>query len=284
MAGPKSGESHYFCRTFGTILLVLRKAPRKVKVHGHRGARAVRPENTIAAFEYAIAAGVDVLELDLGVTRDGVVVVSHEPYLGPPLCSGPQAKAAIRKMSLAEVKRWDCGSVQHPDFPRQQTAPGSRIPTLDEVLALAPRGPVHFNMETKIFPAQPELAPEPEEFVRLVLETIRKHGLESRVILQSFDFRTLHAMKKLVPAIRLSALYEGPSRNFVEIAREAGAHIVSPVFPLVTPEQVTAAHAQGLEVIPWTANSSAEWDRLIAAGVDGIITDDPGALIAHLGG
>jgi len=253
----------------------------RVKVHGHRGARAARPENTIPAFEYAIAAGVDVLELDLSVTRDNVVVVSHDPYLEPPICSGPKDKVAIRESTLAEVRQWDCGAKQNPGFAKQQTVPGTRMPTLDEVFALASKGKFEFNIETKISVQRPELAPPPDEFARLVLEQIRKHRLESRVILQSFDFRTLHAMKKLAPDIRLAALYSGPAKGFVEIAREAGAGIVSPVFPLVTPEQVKAAHAAGLQVIPWTANTSADWKRLIEAGVDAIITDDPAALIAY---
>jgi len=102
------------------------------------------------------------------------------------------------------------------------------------------------------------------------------------VILQSFDFRTLHAMKALAPGIRLSALYSGRPRDFVEIAKEAGAGIISPAFRLVTPEQVRNAHAAGLQVVPWTANKPKDWDRLIAAGVDAIITDDPAALIAYL--
>jgi glycerophosphoryl diester phosphodiesterase len=156
------------------------------------------------------------------------------------------------------------------------------MPTLDEVFALAPRGKFLFNIETKITVAQPELAPSPEEFVKLVLAAIRKHHLESRVVLQSFDFRTLHAMKKVAPEIRLSALYTGAARSFVEIAREAGAQIVSPEYKLVTPEQVKAAHDAGFEVLPWTPNTPADWSRLVEAHVDGIITDDPAALIAFL--
>src|SRR5204863_2342453 len=99
--------------------------------------------------------------------------------------------------------------------------------------------------ETKITVQRPELAPPPAEFVRLVLAVIRKHHLESRVILQSFDFRTLHEMKKIAPEIKLAALYSGKPRNFVEIGREAGAQIVSPEHRLVTAEQVKAAHAAG---------------------------------------
>ena len=254
----------------------------RIEVHGHRGARALRPENTIPAFEYAIAQGVDVLELDLDVTKDGVVVVSHDPILRAPVCKGPKAQAIIHESTLAELREWDCGAVRNPQFEHQQPIPGTRIPTLDEVFALAARGTFRFNIETKISPQRPKLAPPPDEFVRLVLAIIRKHKLENRVILQSFDFRTLHEMKKLAPEIARAALYEGKPKSFVAIAKEADAQIVSPSYQLVTPEEVKAAHAAGLRVIPWTPNLPAEWERLVAAGSDAIITDDPAALIAWL--
>jgi glycerophosphoryl diester phosphodiesterase len=253
-----------------------------IQVHGHRGARAMRPENTLPAFEYAIAQGVDALELDMAVTRDNVVVVSHDPRLSAPVCTGPRDHAVIHELTLAEVKQWDCGAKQNPLFPKQQPVPGTRMPTLDEVFDLAPRGKFLFNIETKSFPDHPELTPPPEEFARLVLAVVRKHHLESRVVLQSFDFRTLHAMKKLAPEIRRAALWEGRPRSFVEIGKEAEAQIVSPQFRLVTPEQVKAAHAASFEVLPWTPNAPADWKRLVDAGVDGIITDDPAALIAFL--
>ena len=255
----------------------------KILVHGHRGARAMRPENTLPAFEYAIGVGVDVLELDMAVTRDNVVVVSHDPYLESPICNGPRAKATIHELTLAEVREWDCGKIANPKFPKQTAVPGTRIPTLDEVFALAPRGKFQFNIETKSFPDHPELTPPPEEFARLVLAVVRKHKIERRVMLQSFDFRTLRAMKKLAPEIKLVALWEAGDRDFVSIAREAGADVISPQFTLVTPEKVRAAHAAGLEVVPWTANTPADWDKLIAAQVDAIISDDPAELIAYLG-
>ena len=254
---------------------------RRIDVHGHRGARALRPENTLPAFEYAIGQGVDVLELDMAITKDNVVVVSHDPLLHGPVCSGPVKEAAIHSLTLAEVRQWECG-IGNLNFPRQEKIPGTRIPTLEEVFALAPRGTFKFNIETKIFAEHPELTPSPEKFVEMVLALVRKHHLESRVILQSFDFRTLHAMKKMAPEIPLSALYEGAPKDFVAIAKEAGATIVSPYYKLVTPEQVKAAHAAGLQVAPWTPDTPEEWDRLIAADVDAIITDDPAALIAVL--
>ncbi|MBZ5602905.1 MAG: glycerophosphodiester phosphodiesterase [Acidobacteriia bacterium] len=254
----------------------------KILVHGHRGARAMRPENTIPAFEYAIQSGVDVLELDMAVTKDNILVVSHDPYLEPPVCSGPQPKATIHELTLAQVREWDCGKVKNPGFAKQTPVPGTHMPTLDEVFDLAPRGNFQFNIETKIFADHPELTPSPEEFAQLVLAMVRKHHLEKRVLLQSFDFRTLHAMKKIAPEITRVALWERGDRDFVSIAKEADATVVSPQYRWVTPEKVAAAHAAGLQVVPWTVNNPADWDKLIAAQVDAIISDDPAELIAYL--
>ncbi|MCS6953328.1 MAG: glycerophosphodiester phosphodiesterase, partial [Bryobacteraceae bacterium] len=222
------------------------------------------------------------LELDLVVTRDNVLVVGHDPVLNSQICSGPEGTRVVRQLTLEQLRRFDCGSQKNPAFPKQRPVPGTRMPTLDEVLALAGRGHFGFNIEMKSFPDKPQYAPAPEEFARLLLEAIRRHQLERRVIVQSFDFRTLRAMNRLAPDIRLAALWASGSRDFVAVAREAHATIVSPHFRLVTAEQVRAAHAAGLKVIPWTVNEPEDWDRLLAAGVDGIITDDPAALIAHL--
>ncbi len=267
---------------FLTIGGAVLSAETRILVHGHRGARAVRPESTLAGFEYAIAAGADVLEMDLAVTRDNVLVVSHDPVLEPKICRGPGPSAVIREMTLEQLQRWDCGSLRNPDYPRQQLVPGARVPTLDEVLALAPRGGFGFNIETKIFRDRPRYTPSPEEFARLLAEAIARHRLGQRVIVQSFDFRTLHAMKKLMPQVRLAALYERGSRDFVSVAGEAGARIISPNYRLVTEQNVKAAHEAGLEVVPWTANTAGQWDRLIDAAVDAIITDDPAELIQYL--
>ncbi len=260
-------------------------SPPRILVHGHRGARAMRPENTIPAFEYAIAQGVDALEMDMAVTRDNVLVISHDPILRPPVCSGPRDQALIHSLTFAEVRQWDCGAVRNPAFSTQTPIPGTRMPTLDEVFQLAPLGGFDYNIETKSFPDHPECTPPPEEFVRLVLAAVRQRHIEKRIILQSFDFRTLVAMRRQAPEIRLSALTETDPRPFAAIAEEAGqAEIVSPEFHLVTAAKVEAAHQAGLHVVPWTVNQEADWDRLIAARVDAIITDNPAALIAYLKG
>jgi glycerophosphoryl diester phosphodiesterase len=259
----------------------MRAAPRAIQVHGHRGARARFPENTIPAFRYAIGLGVDFLELDVAVTKDKVAVVSHDPRLNPAICSGPKPGAAIHDLTLTELGQYDCGAQRNPLFADQVPVPGTRVPTLDEVFGLARGNSVQFNVETKIFADHPELTPGPEEFTTLILDSIRKHGIESRVILQSFDPRTLRVMKTLDPAIRRVALFE-TERDWMDVAHEFEANILSPDYRLVTPARVSEAHAAGLAVVPWTVDKPQDWARLADAGVDGIITEDPAALIAWL--
>lgn len=256
----------------------------KIQVTGHRGARTVLPENTLAGFDYALKAGADVVELDVAVTKDGVAVVSHDALINNKICRGPEGERAIRKLTLAEVKQWDCGAIQNADFPRQKTMPGQKIPTLDEALALVRKHRNGWvNIEIKLDANKPELSVAPDEFARLVVESIRRNKMEKRVIVQSFNFAPVRETKRLAPELMRSALYAGLPKDFVKIAAEAGStEIVAPHFSLVTADQVAAAHAAGLKVIPWTANTVEQWDKLIEAGVDGIITDDPAALISHL--
>lgn len=262
--------------------LMTMTAGARVLVHGHRGARALRPENTLPAFSYALQVGVDVLELDMAVTRDDVIVVSHDPLLKSEICTGPKLPVAIRDLTFSELQQYDCGAVKNQKFPKQQPVPGTRVPSLDEVFALAANTKVEFNIETKIFKDHPEYTPSPEKFVELVLAVVRKYGLEKRVILQSFDFRTLQVARQMAPDIRRSALYMGLPKDFVAIAHDAGATIISPYYRLVSKKKVDACHKAGIEVVPWTPNKPEEWRKLLDAGVDAIITDDPAELIQYL--
>jgi glycerophosphoryl diester phosphodiesterase len=235
--------------------------PRAIQVHGHRGARGRLPENSIPAFRYAIEQGVDFIELDVAVTKDYVPVVSHDPHLNPAIGTGPAPGTAIHNLTLTELNR--C------------------FPTLDEVFALARGNLVQFNVEIKIFADQPELTPGPAEFTKLILDLIRRHGIERRVMLQSFDPRILRAIITLDAAIPRGALFE-TERDWMEMAREFEANILGPDYRLVTPARVSQAHAAGLAVVPWTVNKPEDWTRLAEAGVDGMITDDPATLIAWL--
>lgn len=257
--------------------------PSRIVVHGHRGARMRLPENTIPAFEYAIKAGAHAIEMDLQVTKDNVLIVSHDPTLHPPICTGPQTNALIRQLTASELKAWDCGATKNPAYPDQKPVPGTRLPTFDEVLKLASLGNFDFNIEIKSNPQHPEYQPAPDEYAKMVWDRVKAHKLEKRAIVQSFDWRTLVALRKIAPDVRISALTDKDTRDFASIAKDAGnAQIVAPQYGLVTPEKVAAAHAAGLQVVPWTANSADVWDKLIAANVDGIITDDPATLLAHL--
>lgn len=289
-----------FALFLASALLTASSNPTTILVHGHRGSRATRPENTLPAFEYAIQHGADVLELDLAVTKDNHLVVSHSPFIsadleGERVCVGPETPphTAIHTLTLAQVEEYDCGAKTLARFPKQLAVPGTRIPTFEQVLDLAPQGTFDFNVETKSFPSHPELTPTPEEFVKMIDDAVKRHNLQSRVILQSFDFRTLVAMKKIDPSIRLSALIgDGKDdammgitdhdKDFVSIGKKTGAQIISPDFHRVIPEKVAAAHAAGLQVVPWTADKPEDWQTLIDTKVDAIITDDPEALVIWL--
>lgn len=258
-----------------------------IPVHGHRGARAVLPENTIPGFEYAIDQGADWIELDLWATKDNVLVVTHDPAINLKICRGPaDGRRDIRRMDLVSVQQWDCGAFPHPDFPRQKAVPGTPIPLFDDVLALASKGNFRFNVEIKSSPEKPELAPPPDEYARMVVDAIRKRKIQSRVLIQSFDWRLLHATEKIAPELPRSALFptsqQDRNRSYVDVAKEANVKMVSVHYGTVTPEKVKQAHDAGIKVIAWTANDADVWEKLVAAKVDEIITDDPAGLIAWL--
>jgi glycerophosphoryl diester phosphodiesterase len=302
-------------KTLAILLLVaaLPLSAQTIQVHAHRGGRAARPENTLPAFHYAIDNHVDDLELDLAVTSDNVLVVSHSPYLAQPHyddprmnavlsnerhCAGPELPPGtlIHSLTLAQLRQYDCGATTLAAFTHQVAVPHTTVPTFDEVLPLAPLGSFDFNVETKIFATHPEITPAPEVFVQMIDEAVRKHHVQQRVILQSFDFRTLRAMKTIDPDIRLSALFgqakydsfmgiTDPDKRFPHIAQAAGLRtgdFLSPDESLVTPEAVAAAHNLGLKVVPYTSNNAAGWKKLADAHVDAIITDDPAGLLQWL--
>jgi glycerophosphoryl diester phosphodiesterase len=270
----------FFCVVFAACAATA--APR-FAVHGHRGAPALRPENTILSFEEAIRGGADYIELDVYASRDNVLVVTHDPTINPQICQGGEARRPVRSLTLAALRRYDCGSLKHPAFVRQQPAPGARIPTLDEVFDLANRYPdIRFNVEVKSSAQWKDYTPEPREYCEMVAAAIRRRKLERRVFVQSFDFRIVIEMKKIAPEFVLAALYGAGERSFVDIARETGVKVVTPNFKLVTGQKVEKAHKAGVQIVPWTVDAPEEWDRLIRAGVDGIITNDPAALVAHL--
>ncbi len=290
------------------------KAP-AFDIEAHRGGRALLPENTLASFANALSMGVDTLELDTGVTRDGVVVVSHERGLNPDLARGPDGQYVAPpgipfvKLSLDEVKQYDVGRIRPgsayaAQFPDQRAVPGTKIPTLKEVFDLVRRSGddrVRFNIETKIDPDHPDESPGPDRFVALLLDLVRAEKFAGRVMVQSFDWRTLQLVQKLAPEIptvyltvqsgksptvapdRATAWTAGfdPAEHGHSIPRtisDAGGAIWSPYFGDVTEALIAESHALGLKVVVWTVNREADMARLIDLGVDGIISDHPDLL------
>lgn len=273
------------------VLLTMTTGEAKVKVHGHRGARAVLPENTLVGFEYALKIGVDVLEMDLAVTKDNHLVVSHDPYINSEICldsegKPPKKNTMIRSLTLKQVKSYDCGSVQNKRFPKQKIIKGEKIPTLDEVFKMVKASKhnkdVEFNIETKIFPAHPEITPTPKEFSKLVVELVQKHKLQKRTIIQSFDYRTLLEVKKLDASIRTSQLTYANLLDSVAVVKASKADILSPHYDWITAGEIKRLHQNKLQVAPWTANDPETWKKLVEMNVDAIITDDPEALIKFL--
>ena len=283
-------------------------------IEAHRGGRALRPENTLPSFANALSMGVDTLELDMGVTRDGVVVVSHERGLNPDLARAPDGRyiateIPLVNLTLAEVKQYDVGQIRPGSayaarFPDQLAVPGTRIPTLAEVFALVRRSGdshVRLNIETKIHPAHPEESPDPQHFVAAVLDLLRDEQFSDRVIIQSFDWRTLLLLQRQAPTIPTVYLTQqtapdatiyrdtpspwtagfDPQDHAGSVPRSvkaAGGAIWSPDYRDVDARSIAEAHQLGLPVIVWTVNRPEEMARLIDMGADGIISDRPDLL------
>ena len=208
-------------------------------VQGHRGARGHLPENTLPAFAKALEFGVTTLELDTGVTRDGVVVVHHDRRLNPDVArlDGKWVKApapTIFSLSFDELQRYDVGRIrpgsEYADrFPHQEPLDGTRIPRLSELFALAGKTKVRFNIETKLVPTHPDETLGPEAFARALIGEIRKAGVERRTTIQSFDYRTLKIVEREAPEIGTVYLTEAKDSIPAHV-HEAGAKIWSPDF------------------------------------------------------
>lgn len=252
---------------------------RSLDIQGHRGARGLRPENTLPGFELALDLGVDTLELDLHLTADDVVVVWHDPQLDPKKCRGATGET-LRDLSIGELAEFTCDLNPDPErFPEQEAPPGGdyRIPTLASVLDLGAPTNVRFNIETKQRPHKEA----PGEFETLVVELVRARGLDRRVTIQSFEHGSLWAVRAMAPEIRLAALTEGDA-ELAPLAQQ-GAAIWSPAYSVLNADRIRAAHALSLAVIPWTVNDANEMRALVELGVDGLITDRPDIAVAIRG-
>jgi glycerophosphoryl diester phosphodiesterase len=258
-------------------------------VQGHRGARGHLPENTLPAFELAMKMGVTTLELDVGVTRDGVVVIHHDRALNPAIARGPDGNwvdhaTPIHSFTFAELQQYDVGRLRPGSeygahFPRQKPIDGARIPRLADLFRIA-AGNVRFNIEPKMdADALDETLPH-EPFARALIAEIRKAGMEQRTSVQAFHWPLLKVVER---ETKMKTVYctEGAGSDPARV-QAAGGKIWSPDFQTLTAEKFAAARKWNLWITVWTVNEPADIARMIAAGVDGMASDYPDRVLEAL--
>ncbi|MCP9000373.1 glycerophosphodiester phosphodiesterase [Pseudarthrobacter sp. RMG13] len=279
-------------------------------LQSHRGGRGEWAEESLAAFANSLALGVTTLELDTHLTEDGMVIVWHDDTIQANKCADtapatagdpkfPYVGDRVAELSLAQVKTLNCGFVQLPGYPEQDVIEGNRIAELKDVYQLVRdtnAAKVRLNVETKVESSQIGGAGM-ESLTRAVVAGIQASGMADRTTLQSFDWSSLNLTQEIAPELPLVALSSGdawmgvgqpgasPNLGGIDIddyngslpraAAAQGYDVVSPTFRSVTPAMITEAHDLGLPVIPWTVNTTADMERLMDLGVDGIITDYP---------
>ena len=285
-----------------------------LEIHGHRGARGLLPENTLPAFERAVALGVDALELDVCMTRDGVPVVHHDTALNPDhtrdaggaWLEGPGP--LLKDLDAAELPGLDVGRARPGSrtalrFPHQEPRDGARIPTLADVLALGRRpaaGAVRFNIEIKSSPLEPHESAGPEALALAVAEVLRAEGTVGRASVQSFDWRVLRALRAVAPEISIACLtsergwrdtvlrgraepplwtaglsVDAEGGSVPRLVHRFGAPVWMPFHADLTAAALAEARTLGLTVIVWTVNEVPDMEALARLGVDGIVTDYP---------
>lgn len=261
---------------------------------GHRGCRGLMPENTIAAYIKAVDLGVTTLEMDAIITKDSQVIMSHEPFFNHEITTKPDGSYVTEaeekslnmyQMNYADIKQFDVGLKPHPRFAQQQKIKAVKPllkDVIDSVEAYCTRNgkqPLQYNIETKCTPATDDVYhPKPGPFVELLMGAIKEKKIEERVIIQSFDIRSLQYLHEHYPAIKTALLIEDTdAKPFALQLKDLGfiPTIYSPAYQLVTPLLVKQCHDTGIKIIPWTVNDKTEINRLKNLGVDGIISDYP---------
>lgn len=301
----------------------------KLDVQAHRGGMALMPENTIPAMLNAVKLGAKTLELDVVISKDGKVVVSHDTYMsanfmrkpdGTDITKEEEKGLSLFQMSYDSISRFDSGSKPHPMYPQQLKLKTHKpllsdlIDSVEHYVKKNKLKPVFYNIETKCSPAGDGFYhPSPEVFVKTMMEVIHKKGIQKRVIIQSFDIRTLKILHQTESSIQLSLLVQGKMNltedqlkkygltekevadYFKQLETNKGGlegdltklgftpNIYSPYFSGVDAEMVKKVHAKNMRIVPWTVNKEEDMIALVKLGVDAIITDTPDLLIKLVG-
>jgi glycerophosphoryl diester phosphodiesterase len=294
-------KNNFICTCLTLLLLACNTTKKNMGIElpqfdkqGHRGSRGLMPENTIPAMHKAIDLGVTTLEMDVVISKDKKVVVSHDPYFNSDITTTPEGNILSKSegsnlllytMDYDSIKKYDVGSKPHPGFPKQQKMSVHK-PLLSDLIRSSEDyakqknlSPLWYNIETKSKKdGDGVYHPAPAEFVELLVAVIQKEGIVERTVIQSFDIRTLQVVHEKFPFFRTSLLMENTDKRTVdEQLKELGfvPTVYSPHYSMLTPTLVKACHNQGLKIIPWTVNSREEIARIKSLGVDGIITDYP---------
>jgi len=266
-----------------------------IDVQGHRGTRGYLPENTLPAFAKALEFGVDTLELDCGVTRDGVVVVHHDRGLNPDIARRPDGKwveapaPTITSLTFNELQRYDVGRLRPGSeyakrLPHQQPIDGTRIPRLADLFSLVKdqrNSTVRFNIEPKSDLEAPQDTLPPEPFAKALLAEIRKASLEKRTTVQAFDWRSLKVVEREAPEMKTVYCTEGENSDPAKV-HAAGGRIWSPHFAELSERKLAEARRLKMRITVWTVNEPADIARMIDAGVDGMASDYPDRVIELL--
>lgn len=290
MKTPPSSHSNFESQLENGLLQV----KQGIEIHGHRGARGRRPENSISGFEWAVLQGVDVLEMDLCISKDRHVVVSHEPWMNPEICSlpgrgvlngGAQEKFCLLDMTVAEIQAFDCGSGGNPNFQEQLPIQACK-PTLREVVEHCQRlGADHgleikYSLEIKYRDEwRGRFCPEASEFVSLVMSEIESLGIAKNSCIQSFSSLVMEEVNQQAQGMSTAWLVESMGPVEMQLAQLSFTPtIYSPQWNLLRQDDVRMLHQNGIRVIPWTVNDSTAMQKMIGMGVDGIISDYPDLL------
>lgn len=274
------------------FVLISCNSERTLDVQGHRGCRGLYPENSLPAFHKALNLGVTTLDLDVVISKDYEVVVSHNPFMnhmialdtnGNEIFEANEKSFNIYQMTYDSIKQYDCGTKKHPEFPLQNKEKVYK-PLLSEVINLAEyasSNTILYNIDIRSKPEYDNIyTPQLDHFITLVLNVIASEGVKDRTIIQSLDLRALEVAKRKNEDLQIAVLIDEDESIENKLSQLSFTpEIISPYFKLLTQKTVSEYQKKGYKIIPWTVNSVGDINLMIDLNVDGIISDFPNKVI-----